>query len=56
MSSDQTGGWSVSVAMRNTVKQMKNEGSPLSTLKHGVSKQAVLTSQPYYVSLPEKKK
>jgi hypothetical protein len=44
MSSDKIIGWSVSVAMRNIVKQMKNEGSPLSALKHGVSKQAVLTS------------
>jgi len=47
MSCDQTGGWSVSVAMRNTVKQMKNERSPLSALEHGVPKQAVLTSKTY---------
>jgi hypothetical protein len=44
MSSDQIGGWSVSIAIRNIVKQMKNETSSLSALKHGVSKQAVLTS------------
>jgi hypothetical protein len=44
MSSEQTGGWSVSIAMRNIVKQIKNEASPLSALKHGVSNQAVLTS------------
>jgi len=44
MSGDQFGGWSVSVAAHIIVKQMKNEGSPSSALKHGVSKQAVLTS------------
>jgi len=44
MSGDQFGGWSVSVKKHNIVKQMENEGSPLSALKHGVSKQAVSTS------------
>jgi hypothetical protein len=44
MSSGQIGGWSVSVAKHSIVKQIKNEGSPLRALKHGVSKQAVLPS------------
>jgi len=44
MSGDQFGGRSVSVTTHNIVKQTENEGTPLSALKHGVSKQAVSTS------------